>query len=83
MRPIEVISHNDLQGTIHPLRFRMEIEDQALQTVRVDKVLLRKETMVAGMRSQSFSCRSIVAEFIHHYELTYELATCKWFLSKW
>jgi len=80
---IEVLAHIDLEGKIHPLRFRLETQDQDRRVVRVEKVLDYKEAMIAGQRTRQFSCRSVIEDLIHHYELSYELATCRWYLSKW
>ena len=49
--PIQVIAHCDAEGTLRPLRFRYEDEQQQYHTVYVDKITdTRKVDYVAWRR---------------------------------
>ena len=77
MTPIEVIAHFKDDGTIHPLRFKLN-ED----TIRIEQVVSMTEEKLAGNKMLCFRCQSEIDGVLKPFEIKYEVGTCKWFLWK-
>ena len=80
--PIEVISYTDLKGDIRPLRFRLQIEDEPLRVIKVDKVIFKQLEKFAGNPMILYRCQSTDDNVEKLFEIKYELNTCKWILYK-
>lgn len=46
--PIEMVSYTDNKGNIKPVRFRMQIGDDPMQVIRIDKVIVKETEKFAG-----------------------------------
>jgi len=75
--PIEVLAHFELDGTPHPLRFKLNGE-----TIRIEQVVSVTEEKLAGNRMLIFRCQSEIKGVLKPFEIKYELGTCKWYLWK-
>ena len=80
--PIEMVSYTDNKGSIRPVRFRMQIEDEPMQVIKIDKVIVKETEKLAGNIMIVFKCQSLIDNGMKLFELRYELATCKWILIK-
>ena len=83
MKPISTIAWSDTLGNLTPIRFQMESDADELQTIRIEKVLNRSEQKKAGQRTLHFLCRSTINAVVRQFEICFEMATCRWYLSKW
>ena len=81
-RPIEVISYTDNNGDIRPLRFRLQVDDEPLKVIKVDKVIIKETEKLAGNTMLIFKCQSFIDNVEKLFELRYEIKTCKWVLFK-
>jgi len=80
--PIEVVSYTDSKGAIKPIRFRMEINDEPMKVVKVDKVLFKETEKLAGNVMIVYKCQSLIDNVVKQFEIKYELNTCRWILYK-
>ena len=80
--PIEMVFYTDNKGSIRPVRFRMQIEDEPMQVIKIDKVIVKAIEKLAGNIMIVFKCQSLIDNVMKLFELRYELATCKWILIK-
>ena len=80
--PIEMVSYTDKQGYIKPIRFRMQVEDEPMQVIKIDKVIVKETEKFAGNIMIVYKCQSLIDGFIKLFEIKYEIATCKWILFK-
>lgn len=81
-QPVEVISYTDDKGDIRPLRFRLQINDEPLRVIKVDKVIIKEAEKLAGNDMLVFKCQSLIGNAEKLFELKYELRTCRWILFK-
>lgn len=81
-KPIEMISYTKLNGEINPIRFRLQLEDDSLKVIKVEKVLIRDVEKLAGNNMMVFKCKSVINNIEKLFEIKYELNTCKWMLFK-
>lgn len=77
MTPITVLAHFDLNGTPHPLRFKL-----ADKTIKIEQVVSMTEDKLAGNRMMCFRCQSEFDGVLKPFEIKFEVGTCKWFLFK-
>ena len=80
--PIEMISYTDNKGNIKPVRFRMQIGDEPMQVIKIDKVIVKDTERFAGNIMTVYKCQSSIDNVIKLFEIKYELSTCKWILYK-
>ena len=80
--PVEMVSYTDNKGFIRPIRFRMQIDDEPMQVIKIDKVIVKTTEKLAGNSMIVFNCQSLIGNEIKLFEIKYELATCKWILFK-
>ena len=77
MRPIEMIAWFDAPGTLRPIRFRHDGK-----VVIVEQIIKISEEKLVGNHMKIFECRNQIEGLMKHFELKYEINTCKWFLYK-
>lgn len=82
MKPVEIIAWFTQDGMLKPIKFRMKDDREAYITIKIDRVIDRKEEKLAGNKMLVFTCESIIRGTEKIYEIKYELNTCKWFLFK-
>ena len=79
---IEMVSSTNLKGVITPIRFRLQLPDESLQVIKVDRILTRETERVLGFYQTTFRCQSMIENTMRLFELTFDLSSCKWTLSK-
>lgn len=81
-QPIEMISYTNAKGEIRPVRFRLQIEDEPLKVIKIDKIIHKQLEKFAGNPMLLYRCQSLDGEVIKVFEIKYEMHTCKWILFK-
>lgn len=79
---IEVISYTNDKGDIRPLRFRVQIENEPLRVIKIDKIIFKQLEKFAGNPMILYRCQSLDGDFTKVFEIKYELSSCKWILFK-
>ncbi len=80
--PIEMVSYTDNNGAIKPIRFRMQVNDEPMKVIKIDKVIIKDTEKFAGNIMIVFKCQSLIEDDTKLFEIKYELSTCKWILYK-
>lgn len=81
-RPIEVVSYTSDKGDVRPLRFRLQMEDETIKVIKVDKVIVKETEKLAGNIMLVFKCQSLIDDAMKLFEIKYDLKTCRWMLYK-
>ena len=81
-QPIEVISYTNDKGDIRPLRFRLQIGDEPMQVMKIDKVIFKQKEKLAGNPMILYRCQGRDGDTEKTFEIKYELDTCRWMLYK-
>lgn len=81
-QPIEVISYTDDKDSIRPIRFRMQINDEPMQIIKIDKIIVKDTEKLAGNLMIVYKCQILINNTVRQFEIKYELSTCKWMLYK-
>ena len=79
---IEMISVFAADGSITPLRFRLENEAQCLETVVISQVVCVKPICFAGIDAIQYLCKAIVEGKEKLFELRYTVKTHRWTLFR-
>lgn len=79
---IEMISVCGTDGTLTPLRFRMEDEEQCLQTVAISQVVSSRTIQYAGIDAIQYLCKARLAGKERLFELRYTVRTHCWTLFR-
>ena len=74
--PIEMISYTDNTGYIKPIRFRMQIDDEPMEVIKIDKVIVKDTERFAGNIMLVYKCQSLIGDVMKLFEIKYELETC-------
>jgi len=82
-KPIRIVVKTDIWGVVTPIRFQAENDGEERFTIAVDKVLNYFDDREAGGSIRRFVCRSIVEDRVRQYELSMDLATTRWYISRW
>ena len=80
--PVDVISVCSADGSIRPLRLRMEDEEHQLLRVDIDEVISSKQVQYVGIEAFIFLCRATVREKRWLFELRYTVRTHTWCLLR-
>lgn len=81
MAPVEMIAKFTAAGQPRPVKFRIE-NDLGRHEFKVDVIVCQEEERLAGNRMIKYQCQSVIRGIQTIFELKYEVATCKWYLSK-
>ncbi|MGE5626670.1 MAG: hypothetical protein ACM3X7_00975 [Solirubrobacterales bacterium] len=81
-QPIEVISYTNDKGDIRPLRFRIQIGDEPMQVMKIDKIIFKQKEKLAGNPMILYRCQSMNGDIEKVFEIKYEIDTCRWMLYK-
>ena len=76
--PVDVISVCNADGSIKPLRLRMEDEDHQLLRIDIDEVISSKEIQYVGIEAHVFLCRATVRGKESVFELKYTIRSHNW-----
>ncbi len=82
IRPVDVICVCSADGSIRPLRFRMEDENHQLLRVDIDKVISSRAIQYVGIEAQVFLCQAIVGGEKWLFELRYTIRSHSWCLLR-
>jgi len=80
--PIEMASYTDNKGNIKPIRFRMQINDEPMQVIKIDKVIVKDTEKFAGNVMLVYKCQSLIDDVMKLFEIKYEISTSRWILYK-
>ena len=81
-KPIEMIAHTNEKGEIRPYRFRVQLDNEPVKVINIDKVLFTQPEKLAGNPMILFKCRSMDNDVETFFDIKYELNTCKWILFR-
>lgn len=81
-KPVDVISLCSADGSIRPLRLRMEDAAHQLLRIDIDEVISSKEIQYVGIEAQIFLCRAQVEQREWVFELKYTIRTHSWCLLR-
>ena len=79
---IEMISVFAADGSITPLRVRLENEEHCLQTIPITQVVCVKPICYAGVDAIQYLCKAVVEEKEKLFELRYTVKTHRWTLFR-
>jgi hypothetical protein len=82
MKPVKMIAWFTEDGVPTPVRFNIQQNDQSGLTVRIDRIIQKREEKLAGNRMLVYTCQSMINDIERVYEIKYELNSCRWFLYK-
>lgn len=74
-RPVEVIAHFDKERIIHPIKIKLE-EDDETNVIKVTRVVKRDYEKLAGNHMWKLTCVSLIKGM----EKQYVLMDCKWII---
>lgn len=80
--PVDVISVCSADGTIKPLRLRMEDEAHQLLRIDIEEVISTKEIQYVGIEAHVFLCRATVRGKESVFELKYTVRSHNWCLMR-
>ena len=80
--PVDVIAVCNADGSIKPLRFRMEDEDHQLLRIDIEEVISSKEIQYVGIEAHVFLCRATVRGKESVFELKYTIRSHNWCLMR-
>ena len=76
--PVDVISVCSADGSIKPLRLRMEDEDHQLLRIDIEEVISSKEIQYVGIEAHVFLCKATVRGKESIFELKYTIRSHNW-----
>ena len=80
--PVDVIAVCSTDGSIKPLRFRMEDEEHQLLRIDIEEVISSKEIQYVGIEAYVFLCRATVRGKESVFELRYMIRSHNWQLLR-
>ena len=76
--PVDVIAVCSTDGSIKPLRFRIEDEEHQLLRIDIEEVISSKEIQYVGIEAHVFLCRAQVRGKESVFELKYTIRSHNW-----
>ena len=80
--PVDVISVCNADGSIKPLRLRIEDEEHQLLRIDIEEVISCKEIQYVGIEAHVFLCRATVRGKESVFELKYTVRSHNWCLMR-
>lgn len=80
--PVDVIAIHSADGTMRPIRFRVENEEHAHLRVDIEEVIKTTEISYVGAEATVFVCRAKMGNRSILLELKYKLRSHSWYLLK-
>lgn len=77
VKPIEMKSVTDVNGTIKPLRFRITDQEERLHIVNVLTIYSIEQTKIAGEKKRIYTCEIQIRDIVRMCKLRYNLAIIK------
>lgn len=81
-KPIQMISWTEEDGSIHPLRFKVQEQEGTLGVYKILKMYTCSLDTIAGDKVIIFTCEINMHEFSKICELRYYVDACQWNLFK-
>lgn len=79
-KPIQMIAWFNKDGSINPIRFK--VEEDGDKVIKVDRVLKAERERLAGNIMEKFTCSSVIDGIEKLYEVKYDSKSYKWILFK-
>lgn len=79
-KPIQMIAWFNKDGSINPIRFK--IEEDGNKVIKVDRILKSERERLAGCIMEKFTCSSVIDGVEKLYEVKYDSKSYKWILFK-
>ena len=76
--PVDVIAMCSTDGSIKPLRLRLEDEEHQLLRIDIEEVISSKEIQYVGIEAYVFLCRATVRGKESVFELKYTIRSHNW-----
>lgn len=76
--PVDVIATFNVQGKIKPNYIRLEDENHALQTYKIENIIFSREEKYAGMPAILYCCNIIRDGCTHMIHIKYHVKTHQW-----
>ncbi len=77
---VDVISVCNADGSIRPLRLRLEQEDCQLLRIDIEEILNTKEIPYVGVEAIIFHCRGRIGDYSQIFDLKYLFRKHSWLL---
>ncbi len=78
--PVDVVATFNVQGKIKPNYIRLEDEDHALQTYKIEDIVFSKEENFAGIPVMVFCCNIRRGDCLQLVHIKYHIKTHQWVL---
>jgi len=78
--PVDVIATFNVQGKIKPNYIRLEDENHALQTYKIESIVFSREESYAGVPILLFCCNIILGDCMQMINIKYHIKTHQWVL---
>lgn len=79
--PVDVIATFNVQGKIKPNYIRLEDENHALQTYKIESIVFCKEENFAGVPALVFCCNIVIGDCLQMINVKYHIKTHQWILA--
>ena len=80
--PVDVIAVCSTDGSIRPLRFRMEDEEHQLLRIDIEEVISSKEIQYVGIEAYVFLCKAAFEGRERLLELKYSIRGHTWWILR-
>ena len=77
---IEMIAYFKTDGSIRPIRFR--IEEEQCEVIKITKILRVEMEKLCGNKMMVYTCCALIDGIDKIFEIKYDLAKMKWILFK-
>jgi hypothetical protein len=81
-KPVVMLAHTNERGEIRHYRFRMKLDDEPEQVIKVDKVIFKQTEKLTGNSMILYKCQSLDGDDVRFFDLKFELNTCRWILFR-
>lgn len=78
--PVDVIATFNVQGKIKPNYIRLEDENHALQTYKIEDIVYSREEKYAGIPVMLFCCNIVLGDGLRTINIKYHIKTHQWIL---
>ncbi|MEG0296826.1 MAG: hypothetical protein RR620_08900 [Clostridium sp.] len=78
-KEVEVIAWFDKEGTVKPIKVRLEENDE-IQVIAIKNILKKEYEKLAGNHMWKLTCSSDIDGVQKNFVLKFELMTSKWYL---
>lgn len=80
--PIQMFSVCSTVGDFTPVRFRFELEDHSIETVKIDNILSHKDTGYNGIKEIQYTCQAVIGGTSKYFTVVYNVTSHKWRLFR-